>query len=64
MTEQHSFIHSDEGLTPEASAQKLFTTANLQYHLSRWIQIILFYPALTQHRGVFRNLPLLFLSPE
>ena len=33
-TTHNSSIHSDEGLTLETSALKLFTVANLHYHLS------------------------------
>ena len=37
---------SDEGLTTEMSALKLFTVANLCYQLSRWYQIALLYSSI------------------
>ena len=40
-SERKATKHSDEGLTLETSALKLFTVVNLHYQLSWWNQIIL-----------------------
>ena len=53
-------ILSDEGLTLEKSALKLFTAANLCYQLSWWITFSCHTLPPTQHHSFFRNLIPLF----
>ena len=53
-------ILSDEGLTLETSALKLFTVANSCYQLSWWITFSCHTLPPTQHHSFFRNLIPLF----